>query len=208
MMKKLSTRTKVIILSFLAVLTVYALNNRQPSNGCVDITLGNVQLSVPQQNLTPRTPRKDTSGNFIFAFDSNVKGVDCPVGCNELFVHIASEGVSTPERQWVSRDSQFTGRISGKYKIYHDRYDRASTKPLRDILVSSDAVRPQDEFYSCDLEGSGENPLCIKTIVTENGFVADFPIPRKVLSRAREAASFVAQAIDQFSENHAKGIFK
>lgn len=207
-MKKFSTRSKIIALVLLAIPVAYALNNKGSSNGCVDVTLGSVHLSVPQQHMTPTTPRKSGSGNFIFAFDSTVPGIDCPVGCKDLFVNISYMGVSTPEQQWTFKEPKFTGRSSGKYRIYLDRFTYDSSKPLQEILVPLDAVRPQDEFYGCVPEGRVVNPGCIITVVAKSGLVAQFSIPRKVLSKARDAANFVAQSIDQFSENHSKGICK
>lgn len=176
------------------------------SDGCVDVTLGSVQLSVPLQHITPSTPRKSGSGNFIFAFDLSVPGVECPVGCEELFVNISSSS-PTPEQNWIYREPKFTGRTSGKYHIYFDRFTYVP-KPLEEILVPSDALRPQDEFYACLPEGRVENPHCIVTVVAKSGLVGQFWIPRKVLVRARDAAKLVTQSIDQFAENYSKGICK
>lgn len=178
------------------------------SNGCVDVTLGTVQLSVPQQHMTSPLPRKDNSGNFIFAFDSSIPGIDCPLACKELFVNISSV-VPTPEKNWEFLAPKFTGRTSHGYRIYLDRFIYPP-KPSREILVPSDMARPQDEFYWCDLESERQDvtPLCSTKVVAKNGLIAQFSIPRKVLGRAREATKFVTQSIDQFSENHSKGICK
>lgn len=206
-MKKLSTRTKIIALVLLTIPVAYTLNNKGSSNGCVDVTLGSVQLSVPQQHMTPTTPRKSGSGNFIFAFDSTVPGIECPVGCKDLFVNISSTN-PTPEQQWKYLEPKFTGRSSGKYRIYLDRFDQGSSKPLQEILVSSDAVHPQNEFYACTPEGREVNPGCITTVVTQSDLTAQFSIRRKVLIKAQDAGSFVIHSINQFSENHLKGICK
>jgi hypothetical protein len=181
------------------------------NNACVDVTLGQVHLKVPQQNMTPTTPHKDNSGNFIFAFDSSVPGIECVGWCNDLFVNISSTN-PTPEQNWIYREPKFTGRTSGNYRVYLDRITNIYD-PLWEILVPSDALHPQDEYYVCDPEGQGlksrgVNPLCTITVVTKSGLVARFSIRRKVLIKAREAASFVIQSIDQFSENHIKGICK
>lgn len=199
-MKKLSTRTKIIALVLLTMPVAYALNNKGSSNGCVDVTFGSVHLSVPQRQ--PIT----SFGNFTFVFDSNVKGVDCPVGCDDLFVNISSTS-PTLEKSWIFMEPKFTGRLSGSYRVYFDRFTDVS-KPTREILVPLDAVRPQDEYYVCTPEGRVVNPTCNIRVVAKSGLVAEFSIPRKVLSKAREAASFVTQSIDQFSENHTKGICK
>jgi len=174
---------------------------------CANVTLGEVKLSVPQQHMTPKTPRKGNSGNFIFAFDSSVEGIECPVGCKELFVNISAIG-SSPKQKWEYLEPEFTGRTTGKYHIYLTRFDREISKPSLEILVPLDAVNAQNEFYPCGLEGSVPYPGCYVFIVAKNGLVADFSIQRKVLVRARDAASFVAQSIDQFSENYSKGICK
>jgi len=178
------------------------------TNGCVDVALGPILLSVPQRHLTPRTPHKSNSGNFIFPFDSSMPGIDCPVGCKELFANISYKGTSTPEQQWIFGEPKFTGRSSGKYRVYLSRFDWGNSKPLVEILVPSDAVNPQEEFYSCTAEGRVANPGCHVTIVAKSGLVARFSVPRKVLAKARDAASYVTQSIDQFSENHFKGICK
>jgi hypothetical protein len=155
--------------------------------------------------MTPTTPRKSGSGNFIFEFDSTVPGVECPVGCKDLFVNISSTS-PTPEQIWKNLEPTFTGQTSGKYRVYLTRYDQGGLKPLREILVPVEAVLPQDDFYSCNLENPLMNPGCSITVVAKSGLVAEFSIRRKVLARAREAASFVTQSIDQFAENHSKGI--
>lgn len=178
------------------------------TKGCVDVTLGAVPLSVPKQYLTPTTPRKSSNGNLLFPFDSSIPGIDCPVGCKELFVNI-SHGVIFPvDDRWDFLDPKFTGRISGEYKIYLSRFEREGSKVRREILVPTDISRPQDEFYSCDLEGSWSNPLCKTIIVTKSGLAAQFSIPRKVLPKMREAIRFVTASIEQFSENHKRGICK
>ncbi len=199
-MKKLSTRTKLIALVLLTIPIAYALNSKKSSNGCVDITFGSVRLSVPQRHITSH------NNNFTFVFDSNVKGVDCPVGCNDLLVNVSSTN-PTPEQNWKYSEPKFTGRMSGTYRIYYDRFTDTS-KPTRETLVPSDVVLSQDEFYVCTPEGRVVNPTCNIKVVTQSGLVAYFYIPRKVLSKAREAASFVRQSIDQFTDNHAKGICK
>ena len=137
-----------------------------PGNECVEVTLGSVQLSVPKQHMTRATPRKDNSGNFIFAFDSTVPGVECVSGCKDLFVNISSTS-PTPEQKWKNLDPKFTGRMSGKYRVYLSRLDQGSSKPLEEILVPSNAVRLQDEFYACDPEGRAINPLCKITIIAK-----------------------------------------
>ena len=178
-----------------------------PENECVEVTLGTVQLSVPKQHMTPTTPRKDNSGNFIFAFDSTVPGIECVGGCKELFVNISSTS-PTPEQNWIYIKPKLTGRTSGTYRIYDDPLFRGTPKYLWEILVPSDVARPQDEFYVCTPEGRVVNPGCNIKVVTKSGLVAAFSIRRKVLSRARDAASFVTQSINQFSENHVKGTCK
>lgn len=171
------------------------------ADGCVDIAFGSVHLSVPKQQ------RISAFGNFTFAFDTHISGVDCPLGCDELFVSSSPSNL-TPEQVWKNLSPQFTGRMSGIYRVYLTRYDLLAAKPLRELLVSSDAVHPQDEFYSCDLENPENNPGCEVRVVTKNGLTAYFSIRRKVLSKAREAGSFVRQTLDQFSDNHTKGICK
>lgn len=176
------------------------------TNGCVDITLGTISLSVPNKYLTPTTPRKSNNGNFLFPFDSSIPGVDCPVGCKELFVNI-SHGVIFPvEERWAFLDPRFTGRMSAEYKIYLSRFERDDSKIRREILVPTDTAHPREEFYSCDPEESGPNPLCDTIVVTKNGLAAQFSIPRKVLLKMREAIRLVRNSIEQFSENHKRGI--
>ncbi len=192
----------------LAIGVVAMLSDNWSSDGCVDITLGSVQLSVPQKHMTPTTPRKSDTGNFIFSFDTTVPEIECAVGCKDLFVTITYGVAATPEENWIFIEPKFTGRMSGKYRVYIDRFTYDPNSPLREILVPSDAVRPQDEFYYCDPEEPDVNPLCTITVVAKTGLVAQFSIPRKVLVRARDAARFVTQSIDQFSENHVKGICK
>lgn len=175
---------------------------------CVDINLGAVPLSVPKQYLTPTTPRQSSNGNFIFPFDSSIPGIDCPVGCKELFVNI-SHGVIYPvEQRWNFLDPEFTGRTSDEYKIYLSRFDREGSKIRREILVPTDTSSRQDEFYSCHIEGSGPNPLCSTIVVTKSELAAEFSIPRKVLPKMRKAIQFITDSIEQFSENRKKGICK
>lgn len=207
-MKKLSARTKTIILGMLTVGMVGMLSDNWSSDGCVDVTLGPVQLSVPQKHMTPTTPRKSDTGNFIFTFDSTAPGIECPVGCKDLFVTITYGVAATPEQQWIFREPKFTGHMIEKYRIYLSRFDWESSRPLEEILVPMDAIRPQDEFYACLLVANAVNPLCTITVVAKSGLVAQFSIPRRVLVRARDAARFVTQSIDQFSENNMKGICK
>src|ERR1039457_741124 len=123
------------------------------SDGCVDVTLGPVPLSVPQQHMTPTTPRKSSTGNFIFAFDSTIPGIDCQIGCKDLFVTVSYAVAGTPEQQWIYKEPKYTGQSSGKYRVYLSRFDQGSFKPLQEILVPSEVVRPQDEFYGCVPEG-------------------------------------------------------
>lgn len=180
------------------------------SSECVDVTLGSVQLSIPKQYLMPgrSAPYKDSSSNFIFAFDSSIPGIDCPLACKELFVNVSSN-VPTPEQNWEFLAPKFTGRTSDGYRIYFDQFTYMP-KPLNEILVPLDATRPQDEFYLCDLKSERHDltPLCRMKIVARNGLIARFSIPRKVLGKVREATKFVTQSIDRFSENHEKGICK
>lgn len=175
------------------------------SNGCFDVTIGSVPLSVPRQYTDE--PVDSSSVNLFFEFDSTVPEIECPVGCKSLFVNISSRW-PTPEQVWKNLKPEFTGHSDGKYQIYIDRFSLASSRPLWEILVPSDAVRPQDEFYVCDFENSAPHPGCQITILTKSGLVAQFSIRRKVLVKARDAASFVTQTINQFSENHTKGICK
>ena len=188
------------LILFIVLLLTSGCSNGAAS-GCVEVTVGSVKLSVPkQQRISP-------FGNFTFTFDSHIPGVDCPLGCDDLFVNASSTNL-TPEQVWKNLEPKFTGRMSDSYRVYLTRYDWVSSKPLREILVPLDAVHPQDEFYSCDLEEQGNNPGCEIRVVTKSGLTAYFDIRRKVLGKAREAASFVTQSIDQFAENHTKGICK
>ena len=206
MIKQLSTRAKVIILGILTLGIVSVLSDDWPPDGCVDVMLGSVPLRVPRQHMTPTTPRNDNSGNYIFAFDSSVPGVECAMGCKDLFVNISSTHTK-PEQSWIFLEAKFTGRLSGNYRIYRDRFAYGPT-PHYEILVPSDAVRPQDEFYICAVEGRSASPSCLTVVVVTGGLTAQFWIPRKVLVRARDATHFVTQSINQFSENHIKGICK
>lgn len=191
----------------------FLLLSSQPvwSSECVDVTLGSVQLSIPKQYLMPgrSTPYKDNSSNFIFAFDSSMPGVDCPLACKELFVNVSSTS-PTPEQNWVYIKPKLSGRTDDNYTVYEDPLFSGSNKPLWEILVPLNISRPQDEFYVCNRESQKQNitPLCQIKVVAKSGLIAEFSIPRKVLSRARDAAKFVTQSIDQFSENHSKGICK
>ena len=196
----MKNNSSLIHLAFIALLLMSGCSNGAV-DGCVEVTVGSVKLSVPkQQRISP-------FGNFTFVFDSHVPGVDCPLGCDDLFVNISST-TSTLEQLWKYLDPEFTGRMSGAYRVYLDRFDRASSKPLREILVQTDTTRSHDEFYRCDLEDRENNPGCNIRIITKSGLTAEFSIRRKALSKAREAASFVTQSIDQFAENHTKGICK
>jgi hypothetical protein len=173
------------------------------ADGCVDVAFGAIHLSVPKaQRISP-------FGNFTFAFDSHIAGVDCPLGCDELFVNVnVSSTRPTLEQNWTFLEPEFTGRMSGLYRVYIDQFDRTVPKPLREILVPSGVVRPQDEFYSCTPEGRVANPTCDIRVTTQIGLTAYFSIQRKALSKAREAGNFVRQTLDQFYDNHTKGICK
>jgi hypothetical protein len=177
------------------------------ANECVEVILGSVTLSIPKQHMTPTTPRRSTSGNFIFLFDSSVPGVDCADWCKDLFVNISSIS-SSPEQQWKNLSPKFTGRRNGNYNVYLSRFDQGSSKPLREILVPSDAIRPEEEFYSCVPNDRVLSPHCEINVVTKNGLTAKFSIQRKSLIKARVAANFIKASIDQFSENNIKGICK
>ena len=167
--------------------------------------LGHIHLNLPLRNLTQSTPRRSNSGNLVFKFDSSMPGVDCPIGCQELFVNVAQNTTGTLAQQWQFRQPVDTGRISAGYRVYQDRFNRAD-HPRNEILVPADTPRPQDEFYSCAAENGEPNPLCQVTAMAKNGLVAHFAIPRKVLAKARPAASFVSNSLDQFSDNHINGL--
>ena len=176
------------------------------SNGCFDVTIGSVQLSVPRQYTDESI--EDGSVNLFFKFNSEMPGVDCQGWCKTLFVNISSTW-PTPERLWKNVKPEFTGHSDGKYRFYLERHVlRSSAPPWQVILVPMDVERPQDEFYFCDLERQGRNALCQITILTKSGLTASFSIRRKSLIKMRDAASFVTQTINQFSENHTKGICK
>ncbi len=186
--------------AFITLLLVSGCSNGA-ADGCVDVAFGSVHLSVPKQQ------RISAFGNFTFAFDTHIPGVDCPQGCDELFVNVSPSNV-TPEQAWKNLAPQFTGRMSGTYRVYLTRYDWGATKPLREILVPFEANHPQDEFYSCTLENQEKNSGCEVGVVTQSGLTAYFDVRRKSLSKAREASSFVKQTLEQFSDNQAKGICK
>ncbi|MDD4911595.1 MAG: hypothetical protein PHP57_04820 [Sideroxydans sp.] len=190
-------------LSYFAFITLMLVSGctNAAVEGCVDVAFGSVHLSVPKQQ------RISAFGNFTFAFDTHIPGVACPMGCDELFVN-ASSNNATPEQVWKNLAPQFTGRMSGSYRIYVDQFDQAVSKPLEEILVPSEVARPQDEFYSCDLEDPKNNPGCEVRVVTKSGLTAYFSIRRKSLSKAREAGGFVKTTLEQFYDNHTKGICK
>ena len=171
---------------------------------CVDVLLGPVPLSVPQRNLTPTTPTRSSSGNFIFQFAPTGPSGECAIGCKDLFVTVTYRLASTPAEEWRFRRPRFTGRTAGNYKVYLDRF-AAPKNPLQEILVPKDIDQPEKEFYGCDTEGRFVNPLCEITVETKRGLVAQFLIPRKVLGKARDATKFVIRAIDQLHENYLRG---
>jgi hypothetical protein len=72
---------------FIALLLVSGCS-KGAADSCVDVTFGSVHLSVPKQQ------RISAFGNFTFAFDTHIPGVDCPLGCDELFVNASPSVVS------------------------------------------------------------------------------------------------------------------
>ena len=192
-------KKKLMLTPFVALVwLLMGCTSEQSSNGCFEVALGPVKLGVPTRYMTPTTPRKSSNGNFIFAFDSTVSGVDCPVGCKELFVNISHGVIHTIEKRWNFLDPKFTGKTNGNYQVYLSRYDRGLANAITEILVPMDTAHPQDEFYVCATEDREINPTCRTTITTKIGLTAEIDISRKSLTKAREARAFVTKSIDQF----------